>query len=155
VITFRTRIPSIQNDANKYHRSVSRKNKSAAAWVLPEQWWRNAGMWNVQNVMHSGHQQFDIFLFHNYSSILTTVPMWNPLFHQFVPLHSSTDVGSGRPLCDSEGWLANSKWPDWLDLGLAYPRTWASAWAWISKQGSFIRSYTLYFICVYSIEQEC
>jgi hypothetical protein len=53
---------------------------------------------------------------------------------------------AGRTLCDSEGWLGNSKWPDWLDLGLAFPRIWASAQTQISEHNSFIQSPTLYFI---------
>lgn len=104
------------SDVNKYHHSVSRNNKSAAVWVGPEQWSRNVGVRNAQNVVHFWPSAVwhisTLQLF-----VRSTTPVEDPLFKQFVLLQNTVQTS-----CDSEEWLVNSEWPDWLDSGLKFLR---------------------------------
>lgn len=107
-----------ESDVNKYHHSVSRNNKSAIVRVWPEQWSRNVGIWSAQNVMYSEHQQFDMFLLYNYSSSLTTKPMGNPLFKQFVLLQNTAQTPVNATVWQLRADRELSDLTGWLDLGL-------------------------------------
>jgi len=86
VLTIWNRIPFKQNDVNRYHYSVSGKNKSG----------RSVGVTGTmgEECRHLERAVCDVFwppaVWHistsNYSSILTTSSMGNPLFKQSVRL---------------------------------------------------------------------